>query len=53
VRDFLRGWVEEWRRKGSEMAKAEEKVEVRWMARRFAGKDTKEQPRWGRCVGRR
>lgn len=50
VRDFLRGWVEEWRRKGSEMAKAEEKVEVRRIARRFAGKDTKEQSRWGRRI---
>jgi hypothetical protein len=51
VRDFLRGWVEEWRRKGSEIRGGEEeKIEVRRMARRFARKDTKEQPRWGRRV---
>jgi F-box-like len=52
VRDFLRGWVEEWRRKGSEIRKGEaERVEVRWMARRFA-EDNKgqEQSRWGRRV---
>lgn len=54
VRDFLRGWVEEWRRKGSEMTKEEEKVEVRRLARRFAykgeGKEGREEPRWGRRV---
>ncbi|PMD30981.1 hypothetical protein L207DRAFT_519664 [Hyaloscypha variabilis F] len=50
VRDFLRGWVEEWRRKGCEInEREEERVEVRRLARRFV--DTKkEAPRWGRRV---
>jgi F-box-like len=51
VRDFLRGWVEEWRRRGFEMGKGrgEEKVEVRRMARRFAGHgESREKPKWGR-----
>ncbi|KAE9380946.1 hypothetical protein N431DRAFT_290696, partial [Stipitochalara longipes BDJ] len=50
VRDFLRGWVEEWRQKGSEIkGREEERVEVRRMARRFV--DTKKEvPRWGRRV---
>jgi hypothetical protein len=50
VRDFLRGWVEEWRRKGEMFSGVgEERVEVRRMARRFAGdNDNREKPRWGR-----
>ena len=50
VRDFLRGWVEEWRRKGCEIkGREEQRVEVRRLARRFV--DTKKEvPRWGRRV---
>jgi hypothetical protein len=57
VKDVLRGWVEEWRRRGSERrergAGGEEKLDVRRMARRFAGQGReveKEVPRWGRRV---
>jgi hypothetical protein len=57
VKDVLRGWVEEWRRKGSESlsirgVEGEEKPDVRRMARRFAveGGKGREAPRWGRRV---
>jgi len=56
VKDVLRGWVEEWRRKGSESlslrgveGEEDQKPDVRRMARRFAGKE-REPQRWGRRV---
>lgn len=53
VKDVLRHWVEEWRRRGWENREdAEEggqKTDVRRMARRFARvKESRETPRWGR-----
>lgn len=52
VKDTLRGWVEEWRRRGSEaLANGDnegQRPDVRRMARRFA-RDGRERdsPRWG------
>jgi len=56
VKDLLRGWVEEWRRRGSENLRKrgeEQKPDVRRMARRFAGDGSgsmREVPIWGRRV---
>ncbi|KAE8445063.1 hypothetical protein EG329_013777 [Mollisiaceae sp. DMI_Dod_QoI] len=56
VKDLLRGWVEEWRRRGSENLKErgeEQKPDVRRMARRFAREGSgslREVPIWGRRV---
>jgi hypothetical protein len=56
VKDVLRGWVEEWRRRGSEIgergSEGEGRPDVRRMARRFAGREGsgREVPRWGRRV---
>ena len=38
VKDILRGWVEEWRRRGGER-QVEQKVDVRRLARRFAARE--------------
>lgn len=54
IKDVLRGWVEEWRRKGSRAVDAavdERRPEVRVLVRRFAregqvGKG-REERRWG------
>jgi len=40
VKDILRNWIEEWRRKGSRAAKAEERPDVRILARKFARVNT-------------
>ena len=54
VKDVLRGWVEEWRRRGSEKrvgGEGEEKMDVRRMARRFAREEGRgEGQRWGKRV---
>ena len=54
VKDLLRHWVEEWRRKGWESREdaAGDKPDVRRIARRFArnGTNTAES-RWGRAAG--
>ncbi|KAH7410566.1 hypothetical protein BKA64DRAFT_661270 [Cadophora sp. MPI-SDFR-AT-0126] len=54
VKDTLRHWVEEWRRRGSEALEARgveeggQKPDVRRMARRFGrDRDAREGPRWG------
>ncbi|PVH74089.1 hypothetical protein DL98DRAFT_519497 [Cadophora sp. DSE1049] len=54
VKDTLRHWVEEWRRRGSEALEARgvedlgQKPDVRRMARRFGrDRETREGPRWG------
>jgi hypothetical protein len=55
VKDVLRHWVEEWRRRGWEdrnrVVEGEpgQRTDVRRMARRFARvKESRETPRWGR-----
>lgn len=57
VKDVLRGWIEEWRRRGSHHREGEEggpRPDVRRMARRFArdGKasDGAKESRWGRAA---
>jgi len=54
VKDVLRHWVEEWRRKGSESVRdgeVEQKPDVRRIARRFAReRDGKDLPKWGRRI---
>jgi len=56
VKDVLRGWIEEWRRRGSEKrggGEVEEKMDVRRMARRFAREEGREidgRQRWGKRV---
>lgn len=58
VKDVLRGWVEEWRRRGSDSSEGDEeqqRPDVRRMARRFArdGKTLeREESRWGRAAKR-
>ncbi len=55
VKDLLRGWVEEWRRKGCEKKEGEtmgqqQRPDVRRIARRFVARersDGREVPRWG------
>jgi hypothetical protein len=61
VKDVLRHWVEEWRRKGWESMEemsGEQKPDVRLIARRFArsgsangGPDKERESRWGRFAG--
>lgn len=61
VKDVLRHWVEEWRRKGWESREEvgmEQKPDVRRIARRFArsgnpigGAERERESRWGRCAG--
>jgi hypothetical protein len=55
VKDVLRGWVEEWRRRGDKVLENErneaQKPDVRRIAKRFAReRDGREQPRWERRV---
>ncbi|KAI9048817.1 hypothetical protein LZ554_007648 [Drepanopeziza brunnea f. sp. 'monogermtubi'] len=59
VKDALRGWVAEWRRRGAELlgggggAAEEARIDVRRMARRFAREGREERrdgPRWGAGV---
>ncbi|KUJ12648.1 uncharacterized protein LY89DRAFT_688276 [Mollisia scopiformis] len=56
IKDLLRGWVEEWRRRGDENLRGkgdEQKPDVRRIARRFARESSgglRETPRWGRRV---
>lgn len=38
VKDVLRGWVDEWRRRGGER-EVEQKMDVRRLARRFAARE--------------
>ena len=57
VKDVLRGWIDEWRRRGGERDEApEQKTDVRRMARRFArereGRE-RDLPRWGKAVERK
>lgn len=57
VKDLLRGWVEEWRRRG-EHAREEEmqKTDVRRMAKLFGrdiAREGREQSRWGPGAGKR
>jgi len=55
VKDLLRGWVEEWRRRGSEALREGEEVQrpdVRRMAKRFA-REGREQSRWGPGAGQK
>jgi hypothetical protein len=53
VKDVLRGWVEEWRRKGSRAVESVEegRLEVRVLVRRFAREGQaergREERRWG------
>lgn len=62
VKDLLRGWVDEWRKRGSEkalvMRDGDEEMEyqrpdVRRMARRFAREGREQQPRWGAMAKKR
>jgi len=51
VKDILRGWIEEWRRKGSEIRDiGETRPDVRILVRRFArsGEREREGQKWGR-----
>lgn len=55
VKDLLRGWVEEWRRRGDESLRGreEQRPDVRRMAKRFARESTGSAgrsggPVWGR-----
>lgn len=55
VKDLLRGWVEEWRRRGDERRGKgdEQKPDVRRIARRFAREGSgsmRDMPMWGRRV---
>ena len=54
VKDVLRHWVEEWRRKGCESREGEgvdTRPDVRRIARRFArDRESRDVPRWGRRV---
>lgn len=57
VKDVLRHWVEEWRRRGWESREevgSEQKPDVRRIARRFGNAnrgDVERQSRWGRAAG--
>jgi hypothetical protein len=62
VKDVLRGWVEEWRRRGCESMETvgmDQKPDVRRIARRFArngnvnvnAMERERQSRWGRAAG--
>ena len=55
VKDVLRHWVEEWRRRGWESREevGGERPDVRRIARRFAksGTERERQSRWGRAAG--
>ncbi len=59
VKDLLRGWVEEWRRRGCEKAMVmreaagQQRPDVRRMARRFARDGREQQPRWGAMAKQR
>lgn len=56
IKDLLRGWVEEWRRRGSEVVgrqnEGTQRINVRRMAKRFGreGSVTR-QVRWGAGAG--
>jgi hypothetical protein len=56
VKDLLRGWVEDWRKRGDESLRGnadEEKPDVRRIAKRFAREGSgsmRELPIWGRRV---
>lgn len=56
VKDLLRGWVEEWRRRGDDLrGREEQKPDVRRMAKRFAREGTTGAgrsggPVWGKRV---
>jgi hypothetical protein len=52
VKDLLRGWVEEWRRRVGDREVEGEKMDVRRMARRFAKSGEREsESRWGKLAG--
>ena len=59
VKDVLRGWVEDWRRRGSDSREGEtenQRPDVRRMARKFArdGRvgDREKESRWGKSARR-
>ena len=57
VKDLLRHWVEEWKRRGPpekvDEVEGAPKTDVRRMAKRFArGRESREAPKWGREAGR-
>lgn len=60
VKDLLRGWVEEWRRRGIEIVGrdndgvGEQRIDVRRMARRFARDGNgNRQVKWGVGAGKK
>jgi len=62
VKDLLRGWVEEWRRRGCEKAivmreaaeaAGQQRPDVRRMAKHFARDGREQQTRWGAMAKQR